>query len=102
MSKEKSLFSDIEDPELRKKLEDTLKSHSKKLQAVPPEVNQHPRFVFSRVTNNREPTNFVNVRNGLDEKPRGGEIIEKLGRAYLVQVGDDKLIVHEPDDSWEY
>ena len=96
-----SPFAHIADPELRKKLEETVASHSKKSQEIPAEVNQRPRFVFTRATNGRNPRDPVFVRNGLDEKPRGGAIIEKVGRAYYVDVDGEMLIVHEPDDSWE-
>lgn len=67
---------------------------------IPPEVNRFPRFVFSRATLERNPGSPVRVRNGLDEDPRGGTIIKQVGRAYLVDVQGEQLVVHEPDDSW--
>lgn len=96
-----SPFAHIADPELRKKLEETVASHSKVAKSLPPEVNQRPRFVFSRATGGRNNGDMVKVRNGLDENPRGGTILEKIGRAYHVEIDGELLIVHEPDDSWE-
>lgn len=96
-----SPFAHITDPELRKKLEETVASHSKSSKTVPPEVNQRPRFVFSRVTSGRNPKDMVKVRNGLDENYRGGTILEQVGRAYRVDIDGEIFIVHEPEDSWE-
>lgn len=94
-------FSHIEDPELRKELEAIVAKRQAAAKEIPPEVDQHPKFVFSRATPNREPGAKVQVRNGLDDELRGGEILERVGRAFRVDVRGVALIVHEPDDSWE-
>lgn len=97
-----SPFSDIDDPELRRKLERVMEEHTgKAAPEIPPEVEQYPRYVFSRQSRAaRSEGQAVRVRNGLDEESRGGVIARRLGRAYVVDVGDMMILVHEPDDSW--
>lgn len=98
MAKKPLKFDHVDDAELRQKLEEIVAQHS---QDVPIEVYQHPKFVFSRASDLREPGSIVRVRNGLDEDPRGGTLLEKVGRAYRVDIGGGQVIlVHEPDDSW--
>lgn len=96
-------FDAIEDPALRQKLEEVAAAHyGRKPQVVPVEVEQYPRYVFSRTSRGVRYAEgmSVRVRNGLDEEPRGGTIVSRLGRAWVVDVGDMLLLVHEPDDSW--
>lgn len=96
-------FDSVEDEALRKKLEAVTAEHfGRKPQIVPPEADQYPRYVFSRTTRNVRYAEgaSVRVRNGLDEETRGGTILARAGRAWLVDVGDMTLLVHEPDDSW--
>lgn len=94
-------FDGVQDPILRAKLEAALAAHlGRKPQVIPPEVSQYPRYVFSRATNDRRIGEAVRVRNLLDEEPRGGTIIGRLGRAWVVDTGEGQLVVHEPDDSW--
>ena len=100
-TKSASPFSHIKDPELRRKLEAVASEHKAPAKEIPPEVDSHPRFVFSRATPDRSIGAMVQIRNGLDESNRGGTIIEPIGRAYRVDLGGDILIVHEPEDSWE-
>lgn len=60
-----------------------------------------PKFTFSRQTPTREIGSLVKVRNPLDDEPRGGVILSRLGeRVYKVRVDETTLIVHEPDDTW--
>jgi hypothetical protein len=94
-------FDHIADESLRKKLEETAASHKQATAAIPEAVTGIPRFAFSRSTEGRAPGDLVKMRNGLDENLKGGTIVEKVGRAYRVQVDDLFLIVHEPDDTWE-
>ena len=95
-----SAFEHITDPVLRKKLEEVASQHQVTKRDIPPEVNTYPKFVFSRTTPSRAIGGPVRVRNGLDEEPRGGTILERIGRAYRVDVNGEVLIVHEADDSW--
>lgn len=92
-------FDHITDPELRKKLEGVAAEHTKSA-PLPREVEQAPKFVFSRQTPERQVGATVRVRNGLDDEPRGGTIAAKVGRAYEVRIGGGTVIVHEADDSW--
>lgn len=96
-------FNDIQDPVLRAKLEAVAAEHSgDRVQAIPPEEAQFPRYVFVRGARStmRAIGSAVRVRNGLDEETRGGTVVAQLGRAFLVDIGDMQLLVHEPDDSW--
>lgn len=103
MTTDELRLDDVQDPVLRRKLEAVLAKHYKRKPVfVPPEVDEYPKYVFART--NRGATykegSTVRVRNGLDEETRGGTIIGRLGRAFLVDVGDMTLVVHSPDDSW--
>lgn len=94
-------FDSVQDPVLRQKLETALAKHlGRKPVVIPPEVDEFPRYVFARVTSDRRPGTAVRIRNLLDEEQRGGTIQARIGRAFLVDVGDMVLVVHEPDDSW--
>lgn len=96
-----SPFKDITDPVLKAKLEEIYQAHVKVEGESRPEVAGKPRYVFSRATNQRGAGAMVRVRNGLDEETRGGTIIRPIGRAFLVDVRGQELIVHEADDSWD-
>lgn len=93
-------FANVADPELRKKLQEVAATHRPAATDIPPEVNQFPRYVFNGTTPDRAPGATVMVSNGLTED-RGGTVLEKVGRAYRVEVSGVILIVHEPEDSWE-
>lgn len=93
-------FDHVDDAELRAKLEQVVAGHNPDL---PDEVLQFPRYVFSRATPGREIGAICRVRNGLDEDPRGGTILEQVGRAWRVSIDNGHvIIVHDPDDSWGY
>ena len=97
-------IEDIKDPNLRLKLEAVLAEHSKQQrQELPAAVHEYPRYVFtrgSRASRGRSIGDAVRVRNGLDEEARGGTITDRRGPAFLVDLGDMTILVHEPDDSW--
>jgi hypothetical protein len=94
-------FDEVRDPALRAKLEEAYAKHlGRKPQVIPPEADQYPRYVFARITSDRRIGTPVRIRNLLDEEQRGGTIVRRLGRAFLVDLGDMTVIVHEPDDSW--
>lgn len=94
-------FGHIEDPELRRKLEAAVLEHKAATIQLPVDVDAYPKFTFSRATPSREIGAIVRVRCALDETDRRGTIIRTLGRAYLVEVWDVQLVVHEPDQAWE-
>lgn len=91
----------IPDITLRRKLEAVEREHKKGQETAKADLVATPaRYAFSRSTPERHPGAEVKVRNTLDEQPRGGVVVEPVGMAYRVQVGDNVLVVHEPDDTW--
>lgn len=72
-----------------------------KLDSLANRVNHYPRYVFSRATPQREIGAVILVRNGLDDSPRLGTIVEPFGSAWRVESDGLLLIVHDPEDSWE-
>lgn len=99
-TKSHSPFAHIADAELRAKLEKVHSEHEAQA-AKADDVKGPIRFVFSRSTPVRAVGSMIRVRCALDENPRGGTIIEKVGKAYRVDVEGQLLTVFEPDEAWE-
>jgi len=84
--------------ELQEKISALVKEHEQQPE-VPPAVSERPRFIFHP---DLPPVvgEMTQVYNGLSPIHKGGMVLEKVGRAWRVQVEGSVLIVHDPEDSW--